>query len=175
MPSASLDLSEQKRDSSSLVNRDNIVLRESITNARVILFSCSAYRSMCDALYDQFQSGAGVILYRMGEGYAKKLLGAIPKLGLNRDEVIEGFEQLSFLAGWGKLNLRIKEDFSAECVVDKCAFVLRREGIGPTSCYFFSGVLGSVAKELFKQEYRAHEVKCESSGSPVCRFQVDPI
>ncbi|MHB8567160.1 MAG: V4R domain-containing protein [Nitrososphaerales archaeon] len=166
---------ETKNDSSGLLIRDNLVLRDSITSARVILMSCSAYRSMCEALFDQFQSGAGVILYRMGEGYAKKLLGAVPKLGVERDVIIGGFERLSYLAGWGKLNLRLKKDLSAECVVEKSAFVLRRADIGPNTCFFFSGVLSSIAKELLKQEYRTREVKCESSGSAFCKFEIDPV
>ncbi|SRR5579875_622893 len=168
-------MTESKSEASGLLTRDNLVLRDTVTSARVIVMSCSAYRSMCDALFDQFQSGAGVILYRMGEGYSRKLLGAVPKLGVDREQIIKGFERLSYLAGWGKLNLRLRDDLSAECIVEKCAFVLRREGIGPTTCYFFSGVLSSLAKELFKQEYRTKEVRCESSGSPFCKFEIERI
>ena len=58
-------------DPSKFLTSENGVLRESLTQARVMLFGCSAYPSMCDALYEQFHSGAGVILYRMGEGYGQ--------------------------------------------------------------------------------------------------------
>lgn len=160
---------------SELLSRDNIVLRETITNSRVIIMSCSAYRSMCDALFDQFKSGAGVILYRMGEGYSKKLFGAVPKLGMTNEEVISGFERLAYLAGWGKINLQMIDSLNAECVVEKCAFVLRRGDIGQTSCYFFSGILSALASELLKREYRTMEMECEASGSAFCKFKVEAI
>ncbi|HZW57406.1 MAG TPA: V4R domain-containing protein [Nitrososphaerales archaeon] len=127
---------------------------------------------MCDALYDQFQSGAGVILYRMGEGYARKLLGAVPKLGLNTQAVIQGFERLAFLCGWVKLKFRTIDERNAECEVERCAFVLRRPDIGSTSCFFFSGVLSTVGRELLKNDFKVQEVSCESSGSPLCRFRL---
>lgn len=51
-----------------IVSEDEGTLREMVTNSRIILFSCPAYRSMCDSLYEQFKSRSGVILFRMGQG-----------------------------------------------------------------------------------------------------------
>jgi len=76
---------------------ENGVLRDNFSNRRIIIFSCSAYRSMCDSLYDQFQSGAGVILYRMGEGYGRKLVKGFPQLGLSREEMVDALCKLSHL------------------------------------------------------------------------------
>ena len=108
----------------------------------------------------------------MGEGYARKLLGAIPKLGLNTEEVIGGFESLAFLCGWGKLKFRSIDDSSAECEIERCAFILRRPDIGPTSCFFFSGVLSTVGRELLKKDFKVQETSCESSGSHKCVFRL---
>ncbi|MHB8565520.1 MAG: V4R domain-containing protein [Nitrososphaerales archaeon] len=161
----------RKEGEPQLISRDGKdLLRDSITNSRVVVMGCSGYRSLCDALYEQFQSGSSVILYRMGEGYARNLLSAVPKLGMNTEQVIHGFERLAFLAGWGKINLRIIDDSTVECVVEKCAFVLRRQDVGSTSCYFFSGVLGAVTSALFDKKFTAKEVKCETSGTPPCKF-----
>ena len=110
---------DQGFEASGILVRDGLVLRDSITNARVILMSCSAYRSMCDTLFDQFQSGASVILYQMGQGYAKKLIAASSKMGLSREEIISGFERLAFLSGWGKPKVRIIDENKVECVAEK--------------------------------------------------------
>jgi predicted hydrocarbon binding protein len=148
------------------------VLRESMASARVMIMSCSAYRSMCDALFDQFQSGAGVILYRMGEGYAQKLVGAIPKLGMSTEEAIKAFQHLAYLAGWGKLKLRIVNQTSGECLVERSAFVLHRQDLKDNTCFFFAGVLAATSTTLFGKPCTAREVKCASSGAPLCKFLI---
>jgi hypothetical protein len=102
-------LSDLSRDNSIVSRDEKGVLREGITGARVMIFSCSAYRSMCDALFDQFQSGAGIILYRMGEGYARKLIEALPKLGMSADDLIQGLKSLGFLAGWENFRLKLPD------------------------------------------------------------------
>ena len=159
-------------DEASLLNRnENGILRENFTNARVMVWSCSAYRSMCDALYEQFQSGASVILYRMGEGYARKLVKGIPRLGSSRDEVIESLEKLASLSGWGMMKIKSTGEKGAECVVEKSAFILRKEGIGPTTCHFLSGVLAGAGSEIFGGEFDSHELNCAAADeSASCRF-----
>lgn len=148
------------------------MLRDNITDARVVVISCAAYRSMCDALFEQFQSGAAVILYRMGEGYARKTFGAFSKIGLGRDDILQGLERLSYMAGWGKMRFHLVDEHNAECVVEKSAFLLRREDIGSNTCYFLSGVLAASASELFKRKFKAQEVMCESSGANLCKFKL---
>ena len=128
---------------------------------------------MCDELYNQFQSGAGVILYRMGEGYATKMFAAFPKLGSSTDDLLKGLERLSYLAGWGKIKVRVLDESNMECIAEKSAFVLRRNDIGPTSCYFLSGVLGAIASRLFQKRFISREVSCESSGAKLCRFKIE--
>ena len=91
-------------------------------------------------------------------------------LGIVTQEVIYGFERLAFLAGWGEMHLRIIDDSTVECVVEKCAFVLRRQDVGSTSCYFFSEVVGAVTSALLDKKFTAKEVECETSSSPPCRF-----
>jgi predicted hydrocarbon binding protein len=148
-------------------------LRDSFSNRRVIIFSCSAYRAMCDSLYDQFQSGAGVILYRMGEGYGRKLVKGMPELGLSKEDMVDALSKLSYVAGWGKLTIKVSEDGSSDAVLEESAFTLRREGIGETTCYFMSGVLAGGASEIFGTVYKTQEMKCASRGeSKVCRFTV---
>jgi len=159
-------------DQAGFLREERGVLRESVTNARVMIFSCSAYRSMCDALYDQFLSGASVILYRAGEGYAKKLLSAVPKLGLGREETIKTLQHIAYLSGWGNMKLRSLDQKTLECTVEKCAFVLRRKDISGTSCFFLSGVLGGAASALFEKKFAARELDCEATGSKCCRFQI---
>ncbi len=148
------------------------VLRESLLNSRIMVFSCSAYRSMCDELYEQFQSGASVILYRMGKGFARKLSAAIPKLGGTKQSAIDGFVQLAKMAGWGDIHCRILDETSAECVVHRSPFVLHRTDIGRTSCYFLSGVLASIATDIYKKKFDAQEVECLADGSNNCRFKI---
>jgi len=156
-----------------LLARDEAgVLRDTITNARVLVISAAGYRAMADSLFDHFSSGAGVILLRMGEGYARKVLGSFSSVEEPQQQLIEGFQQLAFLAGWGKVNLRISNDAEAECVVEKCAFVLRRSDIGPTSCYFFTGMLSGIGSELMKKKFKAQELKCATGGSSVCKFKI---
>lgn len=111
-------------------------LREILTNSRVILISCPAYRSMCDALYEQFRSGSGVILLRMGQGYARKLTEGISKLNLTTEEAIRVYQKLSYLAGWGSVRIMIEDEKRAMCTVRKSPFVLRRNDVGSTSCFF---------------------------------------
>ena len=156
-----------------LVHRDEKgVLRDNFSNHRVIIFSCSAYRSMCDALYDQFQSGAAIILYRMGEGYGRKLVQGVPQLGLSRDEMIEAFEKLAHLAGWGKLSVKITDEKNSEVIVEESPFLLRRQDIGPTSCHFLAGVLAGAASLLLGGEYKAQELRCASKEKGICRFRI---
>lgn len=159
-----------------LLHRDaNGVLRENLSNHRVFIFSCSAYRSMCEALYEQFQSGAGIILYRMGEGYGTKLVKGVPQLALSKEEMIEAFSKLSHLAGWGKIviNLNNSPGKEAEAVVEGSPFIVWRKGISPTTCFFLSGVLAGAASELLGGEYKAVEVKCASDEqSKVCKFKI---
>ncbi|MDA4130608.1 MAG: hypothetical protein OK457_07540, partial [Thaumarchaeota archaeon] len=148
--------------------------RETVTGARVMIFSCSAYRSMCDALFDQFQSGAGIILYRMGEGYAAKLIEALPKLGVSPDDIGQALKSLGFLAGWGKFQFELASPENIKCTIEQSAFLLRREDAGPTTCYFFSGILGAVGGEIFKKKFIAKEVECASSGHKRCEFTAFP-
>ncbi|MDG6994661.1 MAG: hypothetical protein JRN52_01955 [Nitrososphaerota archaeon] len=173
--STNIPVSDQGKDGhyTSLLKRDDLVLRDTVTDSRVIVMSCSAYRSMCDELYNQFQSGAGVILYRMGEGYASKMFAAFPKLGSSTDDLLRGLERLSYMAGWGRMKARVLDESNMECIAEKSAFVLRRDDIGPTSCYFLSGVLGATASKLFQRQFIAREVSCESGGAKLCRFKIE--
>jgi predicted hydrocarbon binding protein len=157
-----------------LLHRDaDGVLRENIGNHRVFIFSCSAYRSMCEALYDQFQSGAGIILYRMGEGYGKKLVKGVPQLGLSSEEMIEAFSKLSHLAGWGKIMINFIPGKDSEAIVEGSPFLLWKKDIGPTSCFFMSGVLAGAASELLDGEYKVQEIKCASEDdTKVCKFKI---
>jgi predicted hydrocarbon binding protein len=156
-----------------ILSEQNGVLMETVLNSRVMLFSCSAYRAMCDELYDQFQSGASVILYRMGKGYARKLSAAIPKFGSTKEGAISGFEQIAKIAGWGEMHCRVVDESRAECVVHHSPFVLRRTGIGHISCYFLSGVLASIATDIYNKRFESQEIECESSGSRYCRFNIE--
>ena len=167
-----MDISES---GSRFVIDDNGVLRENITNSRVLIFSCGAYRSMCDALFEQFQSGSGVILYRMGQGYARKLVDGIVKLNLPMEEAIKVYQKLSYLAGWGKVKIKIEDENRGMCTVHKSAFVLRRSDVGSTSCFFFSGVLSTITTSLYNgKDYSAKEVECVSGGFENCRFVIAP-
>jgi uncharacterized protein len=147
-------------------------LRDVLTNSRVMIFSCSAYRSMCESLYEQFQSGASVILYRMGEGYARELLKGYPKEGKASAEMIKGLEGLARLAGWGNVRIRIIDERSSECIVQSSAFIFIRENTGESSCHFFAGVLAGVASGIFEKDFIAHEILCQGSGSTVCKFKI---
>jgi predicted hydrocarbon binding protein len=157
---------------SEFIRQDHGVLRESLTDSRVMLLGCSAYRSMCDALYEQFQSGGGVILYRMGEGYGRKLASSIPLADMSREDAIQVFQKLALLAGWGDIKIKILDQKTAECIVHKSPFVLHRKDAGRVSCYFLSGVLSAIASALFTRKFTTREVLCEMSGSAVCKFLV---
>ena len=129
---------------------------------------------MCDALFEQFQSGAGVILYRMGEGYARKLVEALPRLGISPEEVLQGLKRLGFMAGWGKFQFLVNDDETVNCTVDNSAFVLRREGAGPTTCYFLAGILSAVGTVISGKRYIARETHCSASGEATCAFKLYP-
>jgi predicted hydrocarbon binding protein len=162
-------------DDAGLIYRDEAgVLRDNFSTRRVIIFSCSAYRSMCDSLYDQFQSGAGIILYKMGEGYGRKLVKGVVQLDLSQNEVIEAFEKLSHLAGWGKIMIKINDQNNIEAAVENSPFMLKREDAGPYSCHFLAGVLGGGASEMFSSEYKALETRCAVKDSGVCKFRISP-
>lgn len=151
------------------------ILRDNFSERRVIIFSCSAYRSMCDSLYDQFQSGASIILYKMGEGYGRKLLKGVAKLDLRLDELVEAFQKLSHSSGWGKISIKITNENNADVIVEDSPFLLRREDIGPVTCHFLAGVLGGGGSEMFKADYKAQEIRCASKEAGVCRFRVYPL
>jgi predicted hydrocarbon binding protein len=155
-----------------LRQEDDGILRESITNARVIMFSCAAYRSMCDSLFEQFQSGSGIILYRMGQGYARKLTEGISKLELSREEAVKVYQKLSYMAGWGNVKIMVEDEKSGICTVHKSAFVLRRKDVGATSCFFFSGALSTIASSIVGRDFTAREVHCETGGYDYCRFAI---
>ncbi len=157
---------------SAFLTSENGVLRESLTHARVMLFSCSAYRSMCDALYEQFQSGAGVILYRMGEGYGRKVASTVPMGDMTREEAVKVFQRVALLAGWGNIKIQIVDEKTAECVVHKSPFVLHREDAGKVSCYFMSGVLSATANVLFGKKFTTREILCGTAGASSCKFVV---
>src|SRR5579863_3432426 len=124
-------------EDSGLLRRDEKgALREPLSQRRVIIFSCSAYRSMCDSLYEQFQSGASIILYKMGEGYGKKLVKGAALLQLSQGELIEAFEKLAHMAGWGRLSIKVNDPNSIDAVVEESPFLLRRDDAGPCSCHF---------------------------------------
>src|ERR1700730_185524 len=154
------------------IREDRGVLREFLTNSRVMLFGCSAYRSMCDALYEQFQSGAGVILYRMGEGYGRKVAAAIPISEMSREDAIKVFQKLALLAGWGNVKIKILDEKTAECIVHKSPSVLHRNDAGNVSCYFLSGVLSAIASALFRKKFTTREISCEITGGNACKFLV---
>jgi predicted hydrocarbon binding protein len=147
-------------------------LRDTLTGARVMIFSCSAYRSMCDTLFDRFESAAGTILYGMGQGYGSKLFRSISKLGLSSEDVIEALSKLASGAGWGILSVKIVDDGDAVCTVAKSPFVLRRTDCGPTTCYFLSGIFAALGTELMGGNIQAREVDCAAGGSSVCRFHL---
>jgi len=116
---------------------------------------------MCDSLFEQFQSGSGVILYRMGQEYARKLVEGVAKLNLSPNEAIKVYRRLALLAGCG--NVKINVDLenvveSSECTVHCSAFVLRRKDAGKTTCFFFSGGLSTIASSLVGKPYVAKEV-----------------
>lgn len=146
------------------------VLRENMSKSRVIVMSCSAYRSMCDALVEQFQSGSEIILYSMGQGYAKRLVEAIEALELPLEEAIKVYQRLAYMAGWGNIKLSILDDRHAECTVQRSAFILRRQDLRKTTCYFFSGVLATVASSLNGSKSISKELECKVGGFERCRF-----
>jgi predicted hydrocarbon binding protein len=155
-----------------LASEDRGILRTSPTNARVILLSCSGYRAMCDLLYEQFQSGAGTILYRMGEGYARKLVSSMPMDEITHEDAFKAFQNLALLAGWGRMNLKILDEKTAECLADDSPFVLYRSDGGHTSCFFLSGVLSGIASAMFKCNFKAVELACKTSRAPLCKFMI---
>jgi len=171
-----LDLTDDElaRESGALLikSEDDGTLREVVTNSRIILFSCPAYRSMCDALYEQFKSGSGIILFRMGQGYARKLTEGISKLNLTIEEAIKVYEKLSFMAVWGTVKILIEDDRRAMCTVRKSAFILRRNDVGPTSCFFFSGALSTIASSMAGREFVAKEIECVTGGYEYCKFVI---
>jgi predicted hydrocarbon binding protein len=146
------------------------VLRESVTNSRIMIFSCAAYRSMCNSLFDQFQSGWGIILYRMGQGYAEKLVEGISELNLSREEAIEMYQGLAWFAGWGDVKIKIEDEKKSVCTVRRSAFVLRRSDVGSTSCFFFSGALSTIASSVMGKKFDAREDECVSGGFEHCKF-----
>jgi predicted hydrocarbon binding protein len=159
-------------DPSKFLTSENGVLRESLSHARVMLFGCSAYRSMCDALYEQFQSVAGVILYRMGEGYGIKVASTVPVSEMSRENAIKIFQRIGLLADWGNIKIRIVDEKSAECIVHKSPFVLYREDSGKVSCYFLSGILSATASVLFGKKFTTREVSCITAGATSCKFVI---
>ena len=161
--------------SAGFITEGDGVLRESITNSRIVIFGCAAYRSMCDSLFEQFQSGSSVILYRMGQGYARKLVETVSKLNLQQEEAIKVYEKLSYLAGWGNVKIKTIDEKKAVCTVRKSAFVLRRSDIGLTSCFFFSGALSTIASSIAGKEFFAKEVECVSGGSEYCKFIINRL
>jgi predicted hydrocarbon binding protein len=158
-----------------IVRHDNGVLRASPTNARVFMLGCSGYRAMCDLLYEQFQSGAGAILYRMGEGYARKLVAAMPLDIMSREEAVKIFQRLAMLSGWGNIKLKVVDEKTAECTVTDSPFVLYREDVGSTSCYFLSGILSGVASALMGTKFTAVETLCKARGSTCCKFNITQL
>jgi predicted hydrocarbon binding protein len=158
-----------------LVKDERGILRASPTHGRVILFSTSGYRAMCDLLYEQFHSGASIILYRMGEGYARKLVESMPLDNVSREEALDIFQKLAMMAGWGTMNLRILDERTAECLATDSPFVLHRNDVGHVSCFYLSGVLSGIASALFKSKFAALEVSCRTSGSPMCRFTISQL
>ena len=129
---------------------------------------------MCDALFDQFQSGAGIILYRMGEGYATKLIEAFPRLGMSSADVVQGLKSLGFLAGWGKFHFELAGRENVSCRVEQSAFLLRRNDAGPTTCFFLTGILAAIGSVIYNKKFTARETKCASSGQPSCEFVAFP-
>jgi len=165
---------EASKQSALITEEPNGVLREGVTNSRIILFSCSAYRSMCDSLFEQFQSGSGVILYRMGQGYARKLVEGVSNLNLPTEETIKIYQRLSLGAGWGNVKIKVTEGQVPECTSYRSAFVLRRKDAGSTTCYFFAGALSTIARSLVrKEEVVVKEVECEAGGFERCRFVIN--
>ena len=163
---------EEPFSSAGFLTVEDGILREAVTNSRIILFSCSAYRSMCDSLFEQFQTGSGIILYRMGQGYARKLTDGVTSLNLPREEAIEVYQKLSYHAGWGKVKLKVENEREAVCTVRKSAFVLRRSDVGRTSCFFFSGALSTIASSIMAKEFTAKEVECVTGGFEYCKFAI---
>lgn len=86
---------------------------------------------MCDTLFERFRSGAGTILYAMGEGYWKKLFLSFSEYELHRDETIAALTALADIAGWGTLSVNVIDDNNAVCIVRKSPFVLRRNEVVP--------------------------------------------
>jgi predicted hydrocarbon binding protein len=169
---------DEKQDafpSSIFVQENDGVIRESVTNSRIIVFAAAAYRSMCDSLFEQFQSGAGIILYRMGQGYARRLVEGIEKLELSTDEAIKVYQRLCYVAGWGNVKIFIEDETKAVCTLHRSAFVLRRKDIGKTSCFIFTGLLSTIATSMMKQEFVAKEVECETGGFPFCKFVLSRV
>jgi predicted hydrocarbon binding protein len=167
---------EKFSEDAGLIHRDEKgILRDNFSDRRVIIFSCSAYRSMCDSLYDQFQSGASIILYKMGEGYGCKLVKGLAKLNLPMSDSLGAFQKLSHSAGWGKISIKITNENNFDVIVEDSPFILRREDIGPVTCHFLAGVLGGGASEMMKVEYKAQEIRCASKEAGVCRFRIYPL
>lgn len=165
---------EDSKISALITEEPNGILRESMTNSRIILFSCSAYRSMCDSLFEQFQSGSGIILYRMGQGYARKLVEGVSNLNFPLEDTIKIYQKLSLAAGWGNVKIKVIEGQVPECTLHHSAFVLRRKNAGTTTCYFFAGALSTIASSLVKKEMVAvKEVECEAGGFEHCRFIIN--
>ncbi len=118
---------------------------------------------MCDELYGQFQIGARVVLYRIGKGYAKKLSAAITKLGNTKESAIEGLVRIAKSAGYGEIHYRTRDESSSECVANRSPFVFRRKDVSGTSCHFLSGVLASIAADIYNEKFDAQEVEGEAN------------
>ncbi len=156
-----------------LVFRDKDgTLREKTTNAHVFVFSRSAFRSMCDLLYERFQTGASVILYDMGEGYGKKLSNGLMKRGLNAERTLKAIEDLAYSAGWGKFRLKVQDNGDIVCDVSNSMFTLVRKETGSKSCYFLDGLLAGNASGVFRKDFRAEELECVAGGKSSCKFRI---
>lgn len=127
---------------------------------------------MEDRLYNDFGSGASVILFDMGLAYGISLVDGLMKAKCdetarqqNAIDILSGY---ATVAGWGKVIAPRIEGPDIRVKVISCVFCSNIDQESSEGrCYFLKGVLSGVAGTIFSVPFTVTESHCSKE---YCEF-----
>jgi predicted hydrocarbon binding protein len=149
---------------------------EFASGERALIIRREAMLQMTATMMAKFGSGGEVILFELGKAAGKKDGRDLDEL-MGRENVVANLPQISKLysaLGWGRSSMKSQEPDPSHFVIriTDCFESNRELKSERPTCSFVRGHMAGFVSEIFRREFVAREVACESKGDDFCEFVI---
>ncbi len=168
---------KKERDILFGVDNENGLIRRKPDGSRVFAVDSVGWVKLEHELVSTFDTGAAVILQRMGYSYGRHLGKVAKERGASAEDALDHLIQFSREEGWGKLSLNSGDPAlgDARLLVRGCFFCVHWKESATPVCHMLAGLAGGVIDEVTGTTHRILEERCSAKGDPVCELIVEKL